>query len=223
MRMAREVTSGRPLRAVARGVRGADLAALVGKRYRMRITPLITLIAVAGIAAGSANAAEKAGVKLPDQVQVAGKQLALNGMGLRVATILKVHVYVAGLYLEQPSSDANAIVTSDEMKVMILHFVRHVGRDDIIKAWHEGFANSAIVPAVKIQSQIAQLDSWTTGFSDGDNLTFTYVPGAGVAVDLNGARKGVIEGKDFAHALFAIWLGPHARMADLKAGLLGKH
>src|SRR2546423_2856252 len=50
----------------------------------------------------SAPAAEISGVKLPDQVSVNGKSLKLNGAGLRQATILKINVYAAGLYLGKP-------------------------------------------------------------------------------------------------------------------------
>ena len=51
------------------------------------------------------EAGSLAGVSLPDSQQVAGKTLALNGLGLRTKFMVKV--YVAGLYLEQKSSDAN--------------------------------------------------------------------------------------------------------------------
>jgi hypothetical protein len=37
-------------------------------------------------------------------ITVAGKTLTLNGMGLREATILNIDVYVAGLYVEHPST-----------------------------------------------------------------------------------------------------------------------
>jgi len=57
----------------------------------------------------------------------------------------------------------------------------------------------------------------------GGTLTFTYVPGQGTTVDINGTRKGMIAGDDFANALFAVWLGSNAVYQDLRAGLLGKH
>jgi len=46
-------------------------------------------------------AGELAGVTFPDQISVDSRTLLLNGMGLREATILKVDVYVAALYLER--------------------------------------------------------------------------------------------------------------------------
>ena len=52
-------------------------------------------------------AAECIGVSLPDRMQAPDRQpLVLNGMGVRKATLFKVKVYVAGLYLPESSSDA---------------------------------------------------------------------------------------------------------------------
>jgi hypothetical protein len=178
------------------------------------------VIALVTAFVGSAVAGTKAGVTMPDSIQVAGKRLVLNGMGLREATMFKVDVYVAGLYLETPSADATAIVRSDQTKRLVLRFVRDVGRGDIVKAWREGFQHNATVPASQIQGEIDQLDGWMKDMSDGDTLTFTYVPNQGVAVDVNGARKGVLPGEAFASSLFAIWLGAKPPTGELKAGLL---
>ena len=95
-----------------------------------------TLAIVAGLASG-ASAGMLQGVTLPDTATVAGKRLVLNGMGMRQATFLKVDVYVAGLYLEQPSSDPGLILQSKQTKQIVLKFVRDVGRGDIVKAWNE--------------------------------------------------------------------------------------
>ena len=191
----------------------------------MRITSFLTAIVLTTVTilAGPAEAREMGGVKMPDTIEVSGKQLRLNGMGKREATVLKVDVYVAGLYVEQPSSDPATLVKSNQTKVLVLRFVRDVERDDILKAWRTGFAGNATVPLATIQPQIDQLNSWMADFSDGDTLTFTYVPGTGVYVDVNRTRKGLLKGEDFAGSLFSIWLGPKPPNAALKKGLIGKH
>ena len=186
----------------------------------MRI--VATLAIVAGLATG-ATAGILSGVTLPDTSTVAGKRLVLNGMGLRQATFLKVDVYVAGLYLETPSSNPGQILQSNQAKQMTLKFMRDVGRGDIVKAWNEGFHKNATVPEAQLRDRIAQLNSWMVGFKNGDVLTFTAVPGSGVSVDINGVHKGTIQGDDFAQSLFAIWLGAHPPNGDLKKGLLGRH
>ena len=189
----------------------------------MRLVQYALISAVVAGFAGSASADSKAGVTMPDSVKLADKQLVLNGMGLREATIFKVDVYVAGLYLEAVSSDPAAIIASPGAKMLVLRFVRDVGRKDILKAWNEGFKNNATVKLTAIQPLIDQLNSWMGDFDDGSTLIFTYVPGTGVEVLVNKTRKGVLNNDDFARSLFAIWLGPKPPTGDLKRGLLGKH
>jgi hypothetical protein len=172
---------------------------------------------------GSAEAGKRAGVTMPDKVTVGTKQLALNGMGLREATWLKVDVYVAGLYVETPSSNPATLINSEQTKMIVLRFVRDVDHDDIVKAWNEGFANNATVPVSQLKPMIDRLGSWMPSFKKGDTLVFLYVPGQGVTVEINNARKGVIESPDFARSLFSIWLGPKPPTAALKQGLLGRH
>lgn len=189
----------------------------------MRVFTFVVAIGALVLASTElAGAGSKAGVTMRDSYTVAGKQLKLNGMGLREATLFKVDVYVAGLYVEHPSSDPAKLIAANEVKMLVLRFVRDVGRKDIVKAWSDGFKNNATVKLSVIQADIERLNSWMPGFSDGQTLVFTYVPGAGVSVDIDNVRKGVIKGEDFARSLFAIWLGPKPPTGALKKGLLGK-
>lgn len=171
---------------------------------------------------GAALAGTKAGVTMPDRITVGGQPLVLNGMGLREAT-LGIDVYVAGLYVQHPTSDPAQLIDARQKKQLVLKFVHDVGHDKIVKAWHEGFAKSATVPMSQLRPYIAQLDAWTPSFSEGDTLTFTYVPGTGVTVAVNGVTRGTIADPDFAQSLFAIWLGPRPPSGDLRRGLLGSH
>src|SRR5215471_8790877 len=63
------------------------------------------------------------GVNFPEQTQDQANPLTLNGLGLRQATMFKVNVYVAALYVAQKSTDANALLASNTPKQLVLHFV----------------------------------------------------------------------------------------------------
>jgi len=52
-------------------------------------------------------------------------------------------------------------------------------------------------------------------------MIFSFKPGTGVQVSVNGVAKGTIKGDDFAKALLSIWLGPEPPNPEIKAGLLG--
>jgi hypothetical protein len=162
---------------------------------------------------------EVAGVKLPDTASVEGKTLKLKGAGLRKKVFFKV--YVAGLYAENAGLDAKELVSSDQVKRVQLAMLRDVDRKAVGDAIREGFAKNN---AAKMSALQARLDKFASGLPDtksGDQLLFTYLPGKGLHV----SGKNVdftVEGKDFADALFSVWLGADPVDEGLKEGMLGK-
>ena len=56
----------------------------------------------------------------------------------------------------------------------------------------------------------------------GDRYSLTYIPGKGTELALNGESKGLIEGPDFAAAVFSIWLGPKPISDSFKRQILGR-
>lgn len=187
----------------------------------MKLIRLLALILMVLVTSTAAGAAQKGGVTMPDTVDVGGKTLQLNGMGIREATVFNVKVYVAGLYLESKSQDAGAILGSSGNKRLVLKFVRNVDRDDITTAWKDGFKRNAESQIPALQQRIDQLNAWMVAMSVGDTMAFTYVAGQGVEVSVKGAAKGTIQGEDFARAFFSIWLGKPPNKS-LRKGLLGK-
>lgn len=167
-------------------------------------------------------AGERSGVTLPDRATIEGKTLVLNGMGVRKATWLRIKVYVAGLYLEEKSLDADAILRPERMKRVVLVFVRPVGRDDLLKAWDESFTENAAGDLEAMKARIATFHGWMPKkVAEGDTFIFTYLPGTGVVVTVRNETQGTIPGPDFARSLFANWLGARTPSPALKAGLLG--
>jgi hypothetical protein len=167
-----------------------------------------------------AHAAECIGVTMPDSVQAGEKTLTLNGMGVRLATFLKIKVYVAGLYLQDRSADPQAIIATDQPRDLVLHFVRDVGAGDIKEALQDGFSKNAGARLPALQSRLSELETMMTDFESGQTLTFSYRPDKGTSVLIDGSPKGTIEGGDFASALVAVWLGEPPNQ-EIKAGLLG--
>ncbi|MDX1440558.1 MAG: chalcone isomerase family protein [Rubricoccaceae bacterium] len=187
------------------------------KTIQLCSTAILTIV----LGLGTVHAKECEGVSFPEQMKSEGVALKLNGLGLRQATIFNVDVYVAALYVTQPSKDANAILKSAAPKELILHFVRDVGSSDLSKGWHEGFENNAKSQLPALKDRIEAFKGMMTDVKKGEVLRLTYKPGAGVRVEVNKAVKGTIKGDDFAQALFSIWLGPNPPNAGLKTGLLG--
>ena len=182
---------------------------------------LLQTIVVAALGAGIAQGKDCKSVNFPDQTQIDGSNLMLNGLGLRQATALKVNVYVAALYVAKTSSDANSLLGSNTPTKLILQFVRNVGADDLRKGWSEGFEKNSKDQLPALKERIATLNSWMGDVKTGERLTFVRKPGAGLQVDVNGTVKGTIKGDDFAKAFLSIWLGGEPPNPEIKAGMLG--
>jgi hypothetical protein len=58
---------------------------------------LLSVITAFGVGVAHSKACKD--VNFPEQAQVEGSTLTLNGLGLRQAMVLKVNVYVAALYV----------------------------------------------------------------------------------------------------------------------------
>jgi hypothetical protein len=184
----------------------------------MRTTLALTTFVLAAVL--NLLGASLAGVTLPDSVEVAGKTLVLNGMGLRSRMMFKV--YVGGLYVGQKSKDADAIIQADAPKRMVLHFLRSVSRDQMVDAYTEAFANNVPDAQKTLATEIGQLMAAFEPVTEGDQMLFTYVPGTGTTLTVKGKDKTTIAGLPFARAMFAAWLGPKPPSGELKKGLLGQ-
>lgn len=161
------------------------------------------------------------GVRLPESIEARGKHLVLNGAGIRRATVLNVHVYVAGLYLPRPTRDVTQILEQSQPKEIALHFVRDVSRDDMLDAIRDGMNKNAGPNQAEAKKHMQSFASYLPALKSGTLLTLSYAPGKGLEVRQNDKLLGVEKDPDFAELLFRVWLGPKPPDSDLKSGLLG--
>lgn len=165
-------------------------------------------------------AATLAGVTLPDSAQLGGATLVLNGLGLR--TKFTVKVYIAGLYLQQKSSDPSAIIKADAPKQIVMKFVHGATKDEMTDAFDESFRDNTPDAKKTMKADIDRLLGALEPIKDGDQMVFTYVPGTGTTLTINGKDKVTIAGAGFGQVLFSVWLGPKPPNSGLKKGMLGQ-
>ena len=185
---------------------------------RTLIRRAMLVLLTATLLGATARAGELAGVTMPDTLSAGGKTLKLNGLGLRKKSIVKV--YVGGLYVETPSKDAEKILAADEGKAIRMHYVRSLSKKQLVDGFQEGFGANARDKAGQ-KAAFDQMLALIPDVKEGDTLTFLYVPGKGTTVQAGGKDLGTFAGKDFADAVFSIWLGPKPPTEDLKKGMLG--
>lgn len=182
-----------------------------------RAALIAALMAVPGL-----HAAEVAGVRVDDRLQVGNSELVLNGAGLRSKLFIKV--YVGALYVGQKSSTSAAIFDNTGPRRMVLRLLRDLDADSLHSALDEGLKNNhtaAEMADMKVQAdQLAGIMKSIGKVREGDVIAIDFST-EGVAVSQNGESRGKVTGAGFAKALLKVWLGDKPADASLKKSLLG--
>jgi hypothetical protein len=179
----------------------------------------LTLILALSLAPIPLFAGELAGVTLDDTTQIGERTVTLSGMGIRTKTILKIKVYVAGLYMENPSNDPGVIIGSDQAKAVVMSFLyKEVEAKSLQESWRSGFESNTPAAGPELKKRMDQFVSlFTVPAIKGEKFVFAYEPGKGTTVTLKGNIKATIPGADFASALMAIWFGDKLGDGGLKS------
>jgi hypothetical protein len=171
----------------------------------------------------SANALEVKGVKVDETAQVGGNALVLNGAGVRTKLMFKV--YVAGLYLMQKQTNADAVLSDAGNKRVSMHFLRELSAEKFLHAIDEGFtANNSAAEMAAIEPQMKafqQIILSVKAVKESDVIMLDYA-GANTQVNINGKALGTVEGEAFNQALLRVWLGAKPVDAALKKAMLGQ-
>jgi hypothetical protein len=155
---------------------------------------------------------------------------SLLGIGVRTRTMLKVKVYAIGLYVDDAALAGplaahkgktaspefyRDLVWGDFPKHVVLKLVRDVSTSQIQGAFREalGSANKA------------RVDQFASYFGDtkiGQEYVIRWAPGGTLETTVAGVAKPPIADKDFAAAVFGIWLGDKPIQDDIKKDLVAR-
>lgn len=167
----------------------------------------------------------KTSVRLP--LKSADGQMALLGAGVRSKTfVVKVKVYVAALYVtpealakhkgKAPTPELfTDLVWGDFPKEITLRFVRNVGKDRIQSAMREA------LPAAD-KALTDRFVSYFPEVKEGQECVLRWGSGGVLEVTMAGEKKAPIADKNFAAAVFGIYLGEKPIQDDLKLALVAR-
>ena len=169
----------------------------------------------------SAAALDIQGVKLADKASVGGRDLVLNGAGVRTRVVFKV--YVGSLYLPQPAKDTGGVLAQSPRRIR-LDLLRSLSADQLADALLEGLKdNNSAADLEAVKTETAQMVAAMKGFGDvkeGNVVTLDFVDGA-TLIGLDDKLRATIAGEAFNKALMRVWLGDKPVQADLKQAMLG--
>ncbi len=154
-----------------------------------------------------------------DTVEVDGTRLRIQGTGLfRYLSIIKA--YVGALYLEDGQTAQD--VFSDIAKRLEVEYFYAIKGEDFGPVTYKMIAqNVADETLMKLRPRIDAHVALYQDVQPNDRYALTYIPGKGTELSLNGDPLGVVEGADFASAMFSIWLGTKPLNRSFKHQLLG--
>ncbi len=180
---------------------------------------VLCLVLLSSACVCPAGAAEIQGVHFGDRVLVGDTELVLKNVGLLRYRIF-IKAYVAALYVgDGVGADR---VFEDVPKRLEIEYFYAIAADGFVGATNQGIAaNVAPATFAALKPRITRLNGLYRDVRPGDRYALTYLPGIGTELALNGKRLGVIEGADFAVAIFGIWIGPRPLDKSLKAQLVG--
>ena len=162
------------------------------------------------------------GVTFPGEKVIEGKTLKLNGVAYRKALGF-IKVYAQGLYLENPTKDADEVINSEQVKYLLTHYLTNKAT---VKKLQEGVveAMTKCNPPELVAANQADVDryvSWMDkDMAPGLTAESTYVPGKGLMYTYQGVKKGTIAGSEFMKMYYRMSVGEKAPK-KLRKGLLG--
>jgi hypothetical protein len=183
---------------------------------------LRTALAALLLGAAAVRAAELAGFAVPDRLEVDDRELVLNGLGLRTATAFKVKIYVAALYLEQPSRDAAQVLATSGPKQIRMQYLYAIDADDMKRAWEHSFTQSCPDRScAAFRTQIAEFQAGVGAVAKGDVYDYVFRADRVEILRSGAASATTIRGADFARLLLSTWIGVAPPTEELKSALLG--
>lgn len=169
------------------------------------------------------NSIAVAGVKFDSVVQVGGKTLTLNGVGVRTKSVFKV--YAIGLYLAEPKKTTAEILSLAGAKRLTIVMLRDVSTDDLRTSFMAAItANSTREERIRNVSSVLQFGEHfetAPSLKKGDIIMLDWIPGSGLRCYLNDELVGdAISDAMFYQSVLKVWLGDRAVNSTLKAELL---
>ena len=189
----------------------------------MTIAPYRSVIVIFALIAiililPAGEAAEVNGINFNDEYVAGATVLKIRGAGvLRVMAFVKVYAGVFYLPEDTPSN----MVLDDVPKRLEVEYFRSIAGHEFGLVTHKKISENVDPQTYeRLRPRIEYHNTMYQDVQPGDRYSLTYIPGKGTELALNGVSKGVVEGADFAAALFSIWLGPKPISESFKKDLL---
>ena len=147
--------------------------------------------------------------------------LRLNGMA--TYWMMTSEAYIAALYVETPSSSAEQLLQSEQLKRMEMRVSAHRWRQrSFDREWRGAISNNN--PAEVNEEFAEDILAWGAmpggTLHAGDRILVDYTPGKSGVVHVNGVELLRFEKPEFFHVLLRTWIGDEPPYADFRRQIL---
>jgi hypothetical protein len=182
------------------------------------------LMSLAMFVSLSANALKLEKYDYPEKIKQAGKDLVLNGVGLRRASRfgLSFKVYTCGLYLTEKSSDKKQILNSKEPKYIRMDYLRRVDASDLKEGFLDAFSANCVVDCENSRKLFLPVAESIPDMPNESAMEFWFYPDR-VEYRFNGRKdvKGEVKNEGVSKNLLAEWIGDKPVSQSLQDQILG--
>jgi hypothetical protein len=162
-----------------------------------------------------------AGSTFPQQITAQDRHFEKLGEYRFVYRIF-FELYEAALFTAE-GGNADDVLEAKTAFHLQFRYLREIDKSIILKSADRMLEkNLSAEERARISDRVARMNEAYTSVKDGDLVTFTYEPGRGTTLTINGKSAITIEGQDFTQLYFRIWLGEKALSSSLREHLLGR-
>jgi hypothetical protein len=110
------------------------------------------------------------------------------------------------------------VIDSRQRKRVTMKFLRDIDRGNLSSNWAASLRKAG---GKTMEDSISRFTSLIADVKKGDSMSFTWRPGVGLEIAIDGKPRGTVPGDDLARTLFTVWFGPTPGDENLKRGMLG--
>lgn len=187
------------------------------KNFTMRLAAFV--LAVGFMSALPAYPSVIEGVRFETRMDHQGVDLELKGTAL-LRYMVFIKAYVGAIYLPAEVQPDQAL--EDVPKRLVIEYFHAIDAEGFREATREAvWRNVNERLFARIEPRLSKLNSFYRDVKPGDRYSLTYIPGRGTELALNDEVLGVVDGAEFARAMFSIWIGPQPIDRNFKRTILG--
>jgi hypothetical protein len=189
-----------------------------GSMIKNPTTIILYLLLVSTVWTVAADASPR--IDFSDTVREGEIELRRRGTGT-LTYLVFYDAYSGAFYLPDgvPSQKALSAVP----RFLVLEYFHSIKAEDFAEATTKKIRDNVEDDAFSaLKPRIDRFNALYRDVKPGDRYALLYLPGRGTTLKLNGTALGMIEGDDFARAVFSIWLGQAPIDEAFKRRLLGE-